>query len=104
MPLACTLCPSPIPYRLPLTAHRLSRSRHALRCLAAERPTELAQQRYRQIVAVGRRDDRDVHPVDLLDLVVVDLGEDHLLLDPERVVPAPVEAPVGEPAEVADPG
>ena len=40
----------------------------------------------RQVVPVGRRHDRDVHPVDLLDLVVVDLGEDHLLLDPERVV------------------
>ena len=40
----------------------------------------------RQVVAPGRGHDRDVHPVDLLDLVVVDLGEDHLLLDAERVV------------------
>src|SRR5262249_29939662 len=78
--------------------------RNPLRRLAAERPAQLAQQRHRQVVALGRRHDRDIHPVDLLDLVEVDLGEDHLLLDPERIVPPPVEAPVGKTAEVADPG
>src|SRR6476469_3085759 len=75
--------------------------RNPLRCLAAERPPELAQERHGQVIPLGRRHDRDVHPVDLLDLVEVDLGEHHLLLDPERVVTATVEAPVGEAAEFA---
>ena len=35
-------------------------------------------------------------------IVVVDLREDHLLLDAERVVAAPVERPRAESAEVAD--
>src|SRR6478752_7026926 len=78
--------------------------RNPLRSLAPERPSQLTQECHRQVVPVGRGHDRDVHPVDLLDLVVVDLRENHLLLDPERVVPASIEAPVGEPAEVADPG
>ena len=42
---------------------------------------------------VRRRDERDVHPVDLLDHVVVDLREDHLLLHAQRVVAAAVERP-----------
>src|SRR5215213_1878201 len=88
----------------PLDPGRLCHLRNPLRCLAAERPTELAQQRHRQIVPGGRGHDRDVHPVDLLDLVEVDLGKDHLLLDAERVVAPTVEAPVRQPAEVADPG
>src|SRR5258705_933620 len=67
--------------------------------LAAERPAELAQQRQGQVVTPGGGDDGDVHPVDLLDLVEVDLGEDHLLLDTERVVAPSVEALVREPAE-----
>src|SRR5574338_555624 len=71
--------------------------------LAAERPAELAQERQGQVVTPGGGDDGDVHPVDLLDLVEVDLGEDHLLLDAERVVAPSVEALVGEPAEVAHP-
>src|SRR2546430_13071390 len=36
-----------------------------------------------------------------LDLVVVDLGENHLLLDAQRVIAAPVEAFRRQPTEVA---
>src|SRR6185503_18990895 len=61
--------------RLALSIHEVfAMLRNPLRCLAAEWPTELTQQRQRQIVPGRRRHDRDVHPVDLLDLVVVDLG------------------------------
>src|SRR5512134_1531280 len=52
------------------------RDGRALRGLAAERPAELPQQGQREVVAAGRGHDGDVHPVDLLDLVEVDLGED----------------------------
>ena len=57
----------------------------ALRALLfpAERHAQLAQQRERLVVLARRRDERDVHAVDLLHLVVVDLREDHLLLDAE---------------------
>src|SRR6185295_11789638 len=73
----------------------------ALRRLTAERPAELPQQRQGEVIAPGRGHDRDVHPVDLLDFVVVDFREDHLLLDAEGVVPPAVEAPVRQAAEVA---
>src|SRR5690606_17439825 len=43
--------------------------RDALRQLAAERPSELAQERHGQIIATRSGHDRNVHPVDLLDLV-----------------------------------
>src|SRR5436190_399072 len=62
---------------------------------------ELAQQGAGGVVATGARDDGDIHPVDLLDLVVVDLGEDHLFLDADRVVAPAVEAVRRQPAEVA---
>src|SRR5690348_11936650 len=54
------------------------------RGLAPARHAEFSQERQRGIVAPGARHERDVHPVDLLDLVVVDLRENHLLLDAER--------------------
>ena len=38
------------------------------------------------IVSVGGRDDRDVHPLDQVDLRVVDLGEDQLVPETQRVV------------------
>src|SRR4051812_20935638 len=55
-------------------------------------------------VAPRRGDDGDVHALDLLDAVVVDLGEDDLLLDAERVVPLAVEGLAGDPLEVAHAG
>src|SRR5215210_1393317 len=58
----------------------LCRRRHNL-LLACERHAELAQQEQGALVVAGRRHDRDVHPLRLLDLVVVDLGEDQLVPD-----------------------
>src|SRR5262249_33899343 len=66
-----------------------------------EREIESLKQRARFFVVLGRRADRDVHPERRLDLVVVDLGEDQVLLDADRVVAAAVEALRMEPAEVA---
>src|SRR5215212_817140 len=84
-------------------APRLPRVDYDRLVVAAERHAELAQQRERLVVARRRGDEGDVHPVDLIDHVVVDLREDHLLLDAERVVAAPVERAGVEAAEVADP-
>src|SRR5207245_5679101 len=68
---------------------------------APEGHPQLAQQRLGGVVPPGGRHDRDIHAVDLVDLVVVDLREDHLLLDPHRVVAPAVEAVRRQPAEVA---
>src|SRR4051812_3293887 len=62
---------------------------------------EIAQQSAALFVALRRGHDGDVHALDLLDPVVVDLGKDDLLLDAERVVPAAVEALHRDPLEVA---
>src|ERR1035437_1756040 len=64
--------------------------------------TEPAQERQRRLVAFGRGGDRDVETPDLSDVVVVDLGENDLLANAERVVAAPVERAGVEPAEVAN--
>src|SRR6185312_9122788 len=68
----------------------------------AERHAELAEKCKSLIVLVRRRDERDVHPVDLIYHVVVDFGEDHLLLDAHRVVAASVERARVEAAEITD--
>src|SRR3954470_1758143 len=73
-----------------------------LRCLAPERPSELSHEPHGQVIPVGGRHHRDVHPVNLFDSIEVDLREDHLLLDPEGVIPSAIEAPVRKPAEVAN--
>src|SRR5918911_4309135 len=72
------------------------------RRLLAERHPERPQQRAALLVVAGRRDHRDVHSLDLLDLVVVDLGEDDLLADAERVVALAVEGLRRHALEVAD--
>src|SRR5688572_5584645 len=69
---------------------------------ATERHAELAQEREGKVVPVRRRDERDVHPVDLLDHVVVDLGKNHLLLDAQAVVAPAVERACVHAAEIAD--
>src|SRR5438128_8586486 len=69
---------------------------------SAERHPEAAQQRARLFVRPRRRADRDLHAAQPVDLVVLDLGEDELLLEPEGVVAAPVEALVRHALEVAD--
>src|SRR5919198_4999191 len=63
----------------------------AIRRLLPERHAEVCEEHLRVLVGPCRRDDADVHAADLVDLIVDDLGEDHLLPEPERVVPTPVE-------------
>src|SRR5204862_714108 len=65
-----------------------------------ERHAEAAQQRERLVVVLGGGRDRDVEAADLLDVVVVDLREDDLLADAERVVAPTVERARAQPAEV----
>ena len=48
--------------------------------------------------------DHDVHDADLVDLVILDLGEDQMLLDAQGIVAAAVEGVSGDAAEVADAG
>src|SRR5690242_19589181 len=79
-------------------------SRHPLRRLTSERPSQFSQQPHREIVPVRRGDQGDVHTMDLLDPVEVDFRKDHLLLDAEGVVAPAIEAPAGEPPEIPDPG
>jgi hypothetical protein len=52
---------------------------------------QAAQQRLCLLVGLGGGRDRDVEAANLVDAVVVDLREDDLLADAERVVAAPVE-------------
>src|SRR5438034_7241853 len=85
-----------------LLRHAIS-SGHRDRGLAPERHAQFLEQRQRGIVAPGAGHEGDVHPVDALDFVVVDLGEDHLLLEADRVVAPAVEALGRQPAEVAHP-
>src|SRR5205823_3765155 len=66
-----------------------------------ERHAEVREERFRVLIGPRRRDDVDVHAADLVDLVVDDLGEDHLLPEPERVVPSAVESLPRHALEVA---
>src|SRR3954463_11803908 len=59
--------------------------------VACEGQAQGVQQGERLGVRAGRRGDGHVEPADLIDLVVVDLREDHLLLDAHAVVAAAVE-------------
>ena len=52
---------------------------------------EPAQKRQPVLVRLRGGRDRDVEAADLLDVVVVDLGEDDLLPDAERLVAASIE-------------
>src|ERR1700749_1816640 len=69
-----------------------------------EREIESGQQGPRLVVGLGRGADRNVHATRLRDLVEIDLGENDVLLDAERVVAAAVEALRVQPAEVAHAG
>src|SRR6266550_1445184 len=69
-----------------------------------EGQAEGPQQREGLLVVLGARRDRHVEAADLLDVVVVDLGEDELLADAEREVAPAVERARVQPAEVANPG
>src|SRR6266849_3096678 len=70
--------------------------------LAAERKAYGQEQRAGVVVGLGRGRDRHVETANLLDVVVVDLREDDLLADTERIVPAAVERAGVEAAEVAN--
>src|SRR3954471_4524018 len=80
----------------------LGHSRFPLR--RPEGHAHVAQERAAFLVVLGGGDDGDVHPFDLLDLVVVDLREDDLLADAKRVVAFPVERLGRNALEVAHAG
>src|SRR3569833_1617689 len=63
---------------------------------------ESGQQGPRLFVGLGRGADGDVHTAGFRDLVEVDLGENDVFLDAERVVAAAVKALRVQTAEVAD--
>src|SRR5438093_917306 len=69
--------------------------------LGSERHAEVREQRLALGVVAGARHHRDVQARDVLHRVVVDLGEDDLLADAERVVAAAVEALGRDALEVA---
>src|SRR5256886_13561083 len=56
---------------------------------------------FRSVISC-RRSDGDVHAPDLIDLVVLDFGENDLLLHAQRVVALAVEGARRHAAEVAD--
>src|SRR5271154_4362770 len=56
-----------------------------------EREVKFTQQGLRFLVGPGCRADDDVEPKHGFGLVIVDLGENDVLLDAERIVAAPVE-------------
>src|SRR5205807_3687052 len=68
----------------------------------SEREAEGGKQGVALGIGVGGGADGDVHAPDGVDLVVVDLGEDQLLGDTERVVAAAIERSRREAPEVAD--
>src|SRR5262249_30590616 len=71
--------------------------------LGPEGHPERPEQRFRLRVGARRGAHDDCEAFDLLDLVEVDLREDHLLPQTERVIAAPVERPVGNALEVPHP-
>src|SRR6201996_3757079 len=68
----------------------------------SERHAERLEQRARRVVVLRSRYDRDVHTLQLFDLRIVDLREDQLIAQSERVVPAAIETLGRNSAEVAD--
>src|SRR5690606_3688323 len=60
--------------------------------VAGERHLEATEQGTRLLVGLGGGADDDVHAPDLVDLVVVDLGEDDLLFEAEGIVATTVKA------------
>src|SRR3569623_3649841 len=67
-----------------------------------ERHTEVREEGAALCIGLGGGDDRDVHALDRVDLVVLDLGEDDLLADSHGEVAAAVEPARRHAAEVAD--
>src|SRR2546430_17168414 len=67
-----------------------------------ERHAEPRQQTPSLVVVRRGRDDGDLQPAKLVDLVVVDLRKDHLLAQAQRVVATTVKRFGADPAKVAD--
>src|SRR5438094_3211 len=59
--------------------------------LAPKRHSQMLEQRPALVVGARGGPNRHVEPLDLVDLVVIDLGEDDLLFDPDREIAAAVE-------------
>src|SRR5262249_39086119 len=81
-------------YFFTILARRFSRSTmfvFAICKLLPEREVECLEQCSALTVVPSGRRDRDVHASQLIDLVVLDLGKNDLLLDPQTVVALPVE-------------
>src|SRR3989304_7641680 len=70
--------------------------------LRGEGHAEEFQQSPGLFVGLRRRNDGDLQPAETVYFVVIDLGERHLLLDPDGVVAAPVERTPRDAPEVAD--
>src|SRR3989344_3020487 len=68
----------------------------------AQRETERHEQRPRFRVGLGTGSDGDVHSAERVDLVEIDLGENDLLLDAERIIAASVEGARWQTAEIAE--
>src|SRR5215469_9701135 len=90
--------------RATLLALDHARLRHRLygSCLLPEREVECLEQCSAVTVIPGRRTDSDVHAPHLIDLVVLDLGEDDLLLHTEGVITLAVEGARRHAAKVAN--
>src|SRR3954452_9450708 len=69
--------------------------------LLREGQTELAEEETSLVVVLRIGDDGDVHPLGLVDLGDVDLGEDEVVANAERVIDASVERLRRHAAEVA---
>src|SRR5581483_1691855 len=90
--------------RWPRGLHHQTSLRHVRLSLGSERHAERAEERLPLRVGPGRRADDDREALDLVDLVQIDLREDHLLAETERVVAATVEGSVRNALEVAHAG
>ena len=83
--------------------HRLS-SHYSFLRLVVEGSAHHGQQLFCLFIRLGSGADNDVHAADGVYLVVLDFGEDQLLLDAEAVVASAVEGVGVDTAEVTDTG
>src|ERR1700735_1559697 len=70
--------------------------------LSGKRQAQGLEQSERFDVTLGGRGDSDVDSSDLVDRVIVDLGENDLLAHTHRVVAVPVERPGVQSPKIAD--
>src|SRR5450830_275348 len=79
---------------------RLISASFAMIVLVPEREFKGGEERFRFVVGLGGRGDRDVHTTQRVDLVVLDFREDDLLFDADVVVAAAIEGTAGNATEV----